>query len=72
MHGEDLLIDNSGNWQAIEAIRKRFPQFNIIPSLTFVIEAINPVNGSALVITTQDEEVFRVLDLIRKQEANCL
>ena len=40
--------------------------------LTFVIEAVDPVNRGALVVTPKDEEVLRVLDLVCQQEADGL
>jgi len=32
MHCEDLLIDDRSNWQAIEAISKCFPEFDVVPA----------------------------------------
>jgi hypothetical protein len=40
--------------------------------LTFVIESIDPVDGSALVVTAQDEKVLWVLDLVSEQQADRL
>ena len=34
--------------------------------LTFVVEAINTVDTGTFVVTTQHEEIFRVLDLVSK------
>ena len=39
---------------------------------TFIIEAINSINGGALMIPSQQEEVLRVLDLERQQQADRL
>jgi hypothetical protein len=39
---------------------------------TFIIEAINSINGGALMIPSQQEEVLRVLDLIGQHETNTL
>jgi hypothetical protein len=33
MHCEDLFVDDGGDWQTIEAICKRFPQLDVIPTL---------------------------------------
>ncbi len=77
MHTHYLLIHKRTHWHHIEHIRKEFPQFEVVLSLafdksifTFVIEAINPVNGGAFVIPPQQKEVFRVLDLISQHERN--
>ena len=39
---------------------------------TLIVEAVDSVNGCALVVTTQDEEVFGVLDFVRQQQTNGL
>ena len=39
---------------------------------TFVIKAINPINTSTLMVTPQDEKVFRIFDLVRKQQTDSL
>lgn len=72
VHGENLFIDDGGNWQAVEAVGERLPQFDVVSSLALVVEAIDTVDGGAFVVATQDEEVLRVLDLVRKQQADGL
>lgn len=72
VHGEDLLVDDGGNGQAVETVRKRLPQLDVVPALALVVEAINAVDGGALVVATQDEEVFGVLDLVGQQQADGL
>lgn len=67
MHRENLLINNGRDRQAVEAVRKCLPQLNVVPTLAFIVETVNAVDGCALVVTTQDEEILRVLDLIGQQ-----
>lgn len=38
--------------------------------LTLVVEAVNPVDRGALVVATKNEEVLRVLDLERQEQAD--
>lgn len=64
MHCEDLLVDDCCNRQAVEAVRERLPQLDIVPSLTLVVEAVDAVDGGAFVVATQDEEVFGIFDLV--------
>ena len=40
--------------------------------LTFVIEAVYPIDTRTLVISSQNEEVFGVFDLVCEEEADCL
>lgn len=70
MHREDFLVDDRCNGQAIEAVGERLPELDIIPSLAFVVESIYAVDGRALVIPAQDEEVFWIFDLVREKQAN--
>ena len=64
MHGENLLVDDSGDGKAVEAISEGLPQFDVVPSLAFVVKAIDTVDGGALVVPAEDEKVLRVLDLV--------
>jgi hypothetical protein len=70
VHGENLLVDDSGNRQAVEAIRKGLPQLDVVPSLALVVEAIDAIDRRALMIATQDEEVLGVLDLVREKQTD--
>lgn len=44
MHCENFLVNDCCNRQAIEAIRERFPQLDVIPPLAFIIEAIYAID----------------------------
>lgn len=70
VHGEDLLIDDGGNGQAVEAVGKRLPQLDVVTTLALIVEAIDTVDGGALVVTPQDEEVLGILDLVGKEQAD--
>jgi hypothetical protein len=72
VHGEDLLVDDGGNGQAVEAVGERLPQLDVVAALALVIEAVYAVDRRALVVATQDEEVLGVLDLVRQKQANRL
>jgi hypothetical protein len=39
---------------------------------TFIVKPIYPVDASALVVPAEDKKVLRVLDFVRKQQANRL
>ena len=38
MHRENLLVNDGSDWQAVEAVGKRLPQFDVIPPLAWVIQ----------------------------------
>lgn len=72
MTTEDFLIDDSNNRQTIETIRESLPQLDAVASFALVVEAVNAVNGGALVVATQQEEVLRILDLVSQQQTDAL
>lgn len=72
VHGEDLLVNDGGNGQAVEAIGKSLPQLDVVASLALVVEAVDTVDGGALVVAAQNEEVLGVLDLVGQEEADGL
>lgn len=72
VHGEDLFVNNSSDRQAVEAIGECLPQLDIVPSLALIVETIDTVDRGALVVATEDEEVFGILDLICEEQADGL
>lgn len=72
VHGEDLLINNGGDGKTVEAIGEGLPQLNIVAALALIIETVDTVDGGTLVVTSQDEEIFGILDLVGKQKADGL
>jgi hypothetical protein len=72
MHGEDLLVNDGGNWQTIEAIGEGLPELNVVSPLALIVKAVDAVDGGALVVAAKHEEVLGVLDLVRKQQADSL
>ena len=72
MHCEYLLVDNGCDWQAIEAIGEGFPQFDIVTSLALIIKPVYTIDRGTFVVSTENEEVLRILDLVCEKEAYCL
>jgi hypothetical protein len=72
VHGEDLLINDGRDGQAVEAVGKSLPKLDVVASLALVVETVDAVDGRALVVTAQNEEVLGVLDLVRQQQADGL
>ena len=70
MHSEYFLVNDSCDWQAVEAICECLPKFDIVPPLALVVEAVNAVDRSAFVVTSKNEEILRVFDFVRQKEAN--
>jgi hypothetical protein len=72
VHGEDLLIDDGGNGKAVEAVGESLPKLDVVSALALIVETVDTVDRGTLVVTTQNEEVLRVLDLVGEEKANGL
>jgi hypothetical protein len=72
VHGEDLLINDGGDGQAVEAVGESLPKLDVVASLALIVETVDAVDGRALVVTAQNEEVLGVLDLVCQQQADGL
>mmetsp|Transcript_15428 Transcript_15428/g.48182 ORF Transcript_15428/g.48182 Transcript_15428/m.48182 type:complete len:233 (+) Transcript_15428:607-1305(+) len=72
VHAQNLLVDPGSDGKAVEQIGKGSPQLNVVPALALVVKAVDAINGGTLVVATQQKEVLRVLNLVRKQQANRL
>lgn len=72
MTAEDLLIDDGGNRQTIEAVCESLPQFNVESAFALIVEAVDAVDGSTLVVAPQQEEILWVFDLVGQQQADGL
>lgn len=64
MHAEDLVVDDCSHGQAVEAVGVDLPQPDAEPTLAFVIEPVDSVDGGTFMVSTQEEEVVGVFDLV--------
>jgi hypothetical protein len=72
VHGKDLLVDNGRNGEAVEAVGECLPELDVVTALALVVEAVDTVDRSALVVAAEDEKVLGVLDLVCEQETDGL
>jgi len=72
MHAKDFLINEGSNREAVEAVGESLPELNVISSLALIVEAVDSVDGGALVVSSEDEEVLWVFDLVGEQKADGL
>ena len=72
MHAENLLVDNSRDRKAVEAVGEGFPELDVVPALALVAKAVDANNGRILVISAQDEEILGIFDLEREEKTNRL
>jgi len=72
VHANDLIINHSRTWKTIEGIAKLFPHLYREAPTTFIIKTVNPINASTFMVSTQKEEIFRVLNFVREQQRDNL
>lgn len=70
MHGEDFLINDRSNWEAVEAVSKSLPELDVVSSLALIVEAIDTVYRCTLVVASKDKEILWILDLVGEEEAD--
>jgi len=66
------LVNDGRNRQTIETVCERLPQFDVVSSLAFVIEAVDTVDGGTLMVSPENEEVLRIFNLVSEEEADGL
>ena len=72
VNAENFVVHDGCHWETVEALDELLPKFKAVASLAFVVESVNSVDGPALVVASQQEEVLRVLDLVGKHQADNL
>jgi hypothetical protein len=50
VHCEDLLINDSCNGQAVEAVGEGLPELDIVSSLALIVESVDTVDGRAFMV----------------------
>ena len=64
MHAQDFVINQSTNWQAIENILKLFPNSDAVASLALIVETIDSVYLSTLMVPSEQEEILLELNFV--------
>ena len=72
VNAEDLVVDDGSDWEAVEAMDELFPELQRISSFALIVESVNPVDGTALVVSSQQEKVLGVFNFVRKEQADHL
>lgn len=67
MHTKNFLINDGSNWEAVETICESLPELDVITTFALVIKPIDTIDGGALVVSSQEEEVLGVFDFIGKE-----
>ncbi len=70
VHANNFVINDCRARQAIERVTKLLPHFNREATTALVIETVDTVDTGTFVISAEQEEVFRILDLVRKKKTD--
>uniref|UniRef100_A0A0A8YB81 TOPP4 n=1 Tax=Arundo donax TaxID=35708 RepID=A0A0A8YB81_ARUDO len=72
VNAEDAVVDEGGGGEAVEAVGEEAPEADAVAALALVVEAVDAVDGGALVVAAEEEEMLRVPELVRQQQADGL
>ena len=72
MHTENFLIYECSNRKAIEDIAKDAPESDRVSAFAFVVESVDAIDLSTLMIASQKEEVLGILDFVAEKKADGL
>ena len=64
MHTQDSIFYQTADWHAVEGVGEALPQLDRVTALAFVEEAVDAVDGGALVVPAKEEEVIWVANLV--------
>ena len=70
VHAEDLFVDDRSRREAVEAVREGLPELDSEASLALVVESVDAVDRSTLVVAAQNKKVLGILDLVGQQQAD--
>ena len=59
VHAHDLLIDQGHQGHVVEAVHKLLEERYFVPSLDLVEKPVNPGDGLALVVASQNDDLLR-------------
>jgi hypothetical protein len=70
VHADDFVVDHRAARETVEGVAELLPHLDREPAAALVVKTVDAIDARALVVPSKKEEVLRVLDLIREQEAN--
>ena len=68
VHADNFVVDEGGNRHAVEAILELLPDADGVATLAFVVETIDTIDLTALVVASQEEEVLLELHLVCEEQ----
>ena len=72
MNAENLIINNRCDRETVEALDKLLPKLESVSALALIKKTVDAVYRSTLMVSSKQEEVMWILDLVAHHEAHCL
>lgn len=72
VHAEYLFVNNGRNGETVETVGEGLPELNVVSALALVVESVDSVDGSALVVASQQEEVLGILNFVGEEKTHSL
>nr|GMC81859.1 ABC1 family protein, putative [Ipomoea batatas] len=72
VHAKYLIIDDGGHRETVKTLGERLPEANAVAALALVVETVDPIDRSAFVVSSEDEEVIGKFDFVAEEKADCL
>jgi hypothetical protein len=70
VHTNNLVINDSAARKAVEGVAKLLPHLNGKSTTAFIVKSINSVDSGTFVVSSKKKEIFRVLNLVGKEETD--
>ena len=70
MHANNFVVNDGTARQTVERVAKLLPHFDRKAATALIVESVNPIDSSALVVPTQEEKVLGILNFVRKEKAH--
>jgi hypothetical protein len=70
VHTDNFIVNDGTAGQTVECIAKLLPHLDGKSATALIIEPVNAINARALVISSQEKEILRILDLVCKEETD--
>ena len=72
VHTDNLIVNDGTAGQAVKGIAELLPHLDREATTALVVKAINAINAGALVVATEQKEIFGILDFVGKEETDNL
>lgn len=70
VHTKNILIYKRCDWHRVKGICKSFPELQVVPSFTLIVESIELIDFSGFVVPSKQIKGLRVFYFVGKEKAH--